>query len=191
MTGKIKFLRLPLSLHTNMGCPAAPAPVPAAGTRVSPPKSPSTPPECGQTFVAASDTTVRPVRPPSALGNPSPATDLSSSTRPYAPFFSTPQIRNLPECGQTFVAVSDTTVRPMRPLSDTKNFTTATIVAASATNTLARPLFSQLQNPSECDQTFVAGSDTTMRPVRPWPPHSQVGSVDLWTWLIIARSPKD
>ena len=133
-------------------------------------KSPSPPSECGQTSVAGSDTMVRPMRPPSAPENPSPATDLSPSTRPYAPFFATPQIRNLPQCGHTFVAGSDTTVRPMRPVSATKNFDTAMILAASATNALFGAPFPQIRNLPQCDRTFLAGSDTTVRPVRPRPP---------------------
>ena len=139
-------------------------------TRVSLPKSPSTSSECGQTFVAGSDTNVRPVRPLSVLKNLSSATTLPPSAHPYAPIFAVPQIRNVPQCGQTFVAVSDTAMRPMRPIPDTNNCVSATILAALATNMPPCPLFGQLRNLSKCDHPPQAGSDTTMRPVRPRPP---------------------
>ena len=128
-------------------------------------------PKRDQFPLAGSDTTMRPVRPLSAPENPSPAMDLSPSTRPYAPYFDAPQIQNLPQCDQTFVAVSDTIMRPMRPLPATKNFATATILAASATNTPPRPSFPQLRNFPQCGHPPQAGSDTIMRPLRPRPPH--------------------
>ena len=134
MNDKIKFFGLPLGPCTNMRFRAAPAHVPAAGTRVSPPKLPSAPTKCDQTLVAGSDTNVRPVRPPSTPENPSPATTLPGPLALTLAFFITSQIRNLPQCDHPFVAVSDTSVRPMRPVSATKNcVTAATILVSSAT----------------------------------------------------------
>ena len=144
-------------------------PCPRRRTCVSLPKSPSISSECGQTFVAGSDTNVRPVRPLSVLKDLSSATTLPPSAHPYAPIFAIPQLRNVPQCGQTFVAVSDTAVRPMRPIPDTKNCVSATILAALATNMPPCPLFAQLRNLSKCDHPPQAVPDTTMRPVRPRP----------------------
>ena len=50
MTGKTMFLPLPLWPCTNVGLAASVPPCGLVGIHV--PKSPSTPPECGQTFLA-------------------------------------------------------------------------------------------------------------------------------------------
>ena len=59
----------------------------------------------------------------------------------------------------------------MRPISATKNFVTATILVSPATKTPLVPCFPSYGNLPQCDRLFVAGSDTTMRPVRPRPSH--------------------
>ena len=156
------------------GYPAAgPVPVPAAGTPVPHPESAIPTLRMRPNFRSwlrynreTSATTFSPRKTvPSYDRRP------ASSQPSCPPSRHSTDTKSVPGCDQTFVAVSDTTVRPMRPLSATKNFSTATILVSSATNSApSQPCLPQLRNVHECDHPSVAGSDTTVRPVRPRPP---------------------
>ena len=133
-------------------------------------KRPSTPLGRDKTFLADSDTTMRPMRPPSALENPSPATTLPPSTHPFALLSRHSPDTKLPPMRPHFPSWFRYNHETMRQISATKNFATATVLVSSATNTPPRPLFSQLRNAPGCNPSFQADSDTTTRQMRPPPP---------------------
>lgn len=113
-----------------------------AGTRLPSPKSPFTPLERDRVFVAGSATNVRPMRQRSALKNPSLATTLLPSTRPYAPLFRHSSDTKCPPMRPVFRSCSRYSHETMRPVSATKNFAIAMIFVSSATNTPSHALFS-------------------------------------------------
>ena len=126
--------------------------------------------KCGHSPQAASDTIMRPMRPLSSGNHVIPVTPLSQPAAPMRPLPVPPQIREMPQCGHPTQAASDTIMRPMRPLSDTKKPFLATNLAASATPMPPHAPFPQLRKTPNCGHTRQSEADTTMRPTRPHPP---------------------
>ena len=90
------------------------------GTRVPPPQLPCTPFERDKISLADSDTTMRPMRPPSALENPSPATTLPPSSHPFPLLFRHSPDTNLPRMRQGFPSWFRYNNETMRQISATK-----------------------------------------------------------------------
>ena len=94
----------------------------------------------------------------------SPQLRRSLPRRPGSSFFPAPPDTKYSRMRPHFPSYSD---RAMRPISDTKNYISATILAALATTCPLCGLSHQIRNAPQCGHTKQADSDTTMRPVRP------------------------
>ena len=135
----------------------------------STPNQPSTPLERDQTLVADSDTTMRPMRPLSALENPSPATTLPPSSHPFPFLFHHSPDTKLPRIRPTFPswfrynhAANETN------LSYEKLHLSYDCGLISYELAPSTPVFTATKSPP-MGPDFVAVSDTTMRPPRPRP----------------------
>ena len=117
MTGKIKFLPLPLGPCTDMGCPAGPSPVPVWKTRVSLPQMPIPTPRMRPNFRsclrynrAASAATLSLRKPVSSYG-PVPVRPPSSSLFRHSSDTEYPQMRpNFRSCVRYDRAANETSL---------------------------------------------------------------------------------
>ena len=138
----------------------------------STPKRSSTPLERDKTFLADSDTNVRQMRRPSALENPSPATDLSPSDHPYDLLFRPSSDTKLPPVRQHFPSWFRYDNETMRQFSATKISPQLRFWSHQLRTCPLAPCFHSYGMSPQCDNPRQADSDTTMRQARPRPPRA-------------------
>ena len=202
MSGKIKFLCLPLGPCTDMYFRAAPSQVPATGTRVPHPKCPSTYPRMRPNFRSwlrynreTRETDFSPRKPVPSYG-------LAPVRPPFRPLFrhspDTKWARMRPDFRSCFRYERET----MRPISATKNIAAATIAVSPATKTPPRPLSSQLRKSARMRPPFRSwlryNRETTKTMASPslpaigsglsrWNYHGLCGRVVVDVWARSAR----